>query len=175
MAKHTNKSGNISNNLTSIKWTPLASILVGAIVFVYFLPFIAHTILDTYGFHHSRPKAYFTACREQLKNVGSGLEQQIAEKDSLIGIKSEDDVCHHILPGYSKPKKCIGKVKERIYEVCLKDSYNIKIIGKFGYEIRAQSNDKSQCKICVTESAVRPKMYDPTGECTKFSCIHTKE
>lgn len=172
MTKHTNKSGNISNNLTSFKWTPLASILIGAIVFVSLLHFMPHIILSSFG---ARSKSNFAACREQVKNIASGLVQQISEKGSLHGIRSEDDVCHHILPGYDKPRECIGKVKERINEICLKDSYSIKILDKYRYEIRAKSDEKSQCNICVTESAWRPKMFDPTGECTKFSCVHTNE
>ena len=128
--------------------------------------------ITTPCFLRARPKANFTACVQQLKNISNGLQQEISEKGSLKGIKSEDDVCHHILPGFEKPVGCVGMVKKQIDEICLKDSYSIKILDGFRYEIRAQSNEKSQCKICVTESAVRPKMYDPAGECQKLTCVH---
>jgi hypothetical protein len=154
---------------TDSKWVGSTCIVVGCIAFVLVALFLT-MIIPSYI--RSPNKANFTAGALQLKNVSSGLQQQISEKGSLKGIKSEDDVCHHILPGYKNPGDCFGIVKEMINEVCLKNSYSIKIIDEKHFEIRAQSNDKSQCRICVTESAVRPKTYDPGGECRKYSCIH---
>ena len=172
MKKHTNESGNKGKYLKSFKWTPLASILIVVIVLFFLLHFMPHLILSSLG---ARSKSDFAACTQQLKNIASGLEQQISENGSLKGIRSEDDVCHHILTGYDVPKKCIGQVKARIEEICLKDSFKMKVLDKYRYEIRAKSNTKLQCSICVTESAIRPLRHDPGGECGDFTCIHNND
>jgi len=133
-------------------------------VFFWFMPQLV-------SIPHSPNKAYYSACVEQLKYISSGMEQEISEKGSLKNIHSVEDVCHHILSGYDKPDKCRGKVKERVEEICVPGSLKFKKIDEKKYEIKAKSNERLRCNICVTETAVSPKKYGPE-ECAATKCVH---
>lgn len=138
---------------------------------VYMLLFIAAFVIIPPPLLRSRSKANYIACKEQLKNIASGMEEEISAKGSLKNIHSVEDVCLHILSGYDKPSECRGEVEKRVEEVCLKGSLRFKKIDEKKYEIKAKSNEKIKCNICVTETAVSPAKYGPE-ECAATKCVH---
>lgn len=123
-------------------------------------------------FKRARAKSNFTACAMQLRNISSGMEYHISETGTLNGIKDEDDICHHVIPGYHNPKNCAGMIRKKTDEICQTGSLDVRALDASRYEIRAKASDKTQCNICVTESEMRPAEYDPTGACRKFTCVH---
>jgi prepilin-type N-terminal cleavage/methylation domain-containing protein len=127
------------------------------------------------NFLMARYKSNFSACQQQLKNLQTGYELAIDEWGTLKDVTNEDDVCHFILPGNDQSGTCAGQVGARVDEVCAPGSFSSAPVDEFTYNIMAQSQDRSSCNICVTEKAVRPINYDPTGECTNANpgnCEH---
>ena len=123
------------------------------------------------NFLRARAKANFTATVEQLKNIASGMEQEISEVGDLgvAPVASADEICHHILSGFDKAAECTGQVATRFDEIG--DNLAVEVLDDFTYNIKGEAREKSQCKICVTEVAVRPKTYDPGGACLAYDCV----
>ena len=79
--------------------------------------------------------ANFTACKETLTNIKTGLEAQLSEKGNLKNIDQYgNQVCHHILAGYNEAKECenLGLIKKRVDSVC-RAGYKVKILDKNRY------------------------------------------
>lgn len=153
-------------------WSIVGGVILGLriLVFVPMVSIMAAVAIP--NFLVARSKSNFTAAVQQMKNVASGMEQEISEAGSLANVKNEDDICHHVLPGYDKAADCAGQIKARVDEIAVPGSFVVTTDNNFQYEIKAQANDRSQCKICVTESAVRPTRYDPVGACAAYDCVH---
>jgi hypothetical protein len=130
--------------------------------------------LDTMrtNFELAKNKSDFGACTQQLKNVQTGFELAIDEKGDLSSVKSVDDICHYILPGHDDATTCSGMVQARVDEVCEPGTLSAAPVDNFTYNVKAQAKDASKCKICVTERAIMPMPYDPSGACANYDCRH---
>lgn len=137
----------------------LSSFLLG-----YTLRYIDKSIL-------SRREGKTFLCFEQLEKVKRGFEAHISEAGDLLGVLSEDEVCHQILPGFTKPEECVGMVKSQVENVCRPGSFRASAVGEIQYEIKAKTNDNPQCSICVTEYDVLP-LITGTGGCPSPDCVH---
>jgi hypothetical protein len=125
------------------------------------------------GYTKPQGKAVYSGCIQELQNISSGLQQQINEQGNLREVRSIDDVCHHVIAGHDVAKTCRGEILKRVNEICGAGRFKFKKIDNFKYELKAKSNEKMQCRICVTESAAMPTEYEREG-CREFRCIHDK-
>ena len=121
--------------------------------------------ISTFIFYgmYQRDMSRYTPCEEYLKQIRMGMEKQISEKGSLEGIRGEDDICHHIIPGADSPEDCVGRIKERVdkpaYTICVPDTLKIRVLDGSRYEIKATARNKKKTPICVTESGIDPGKY----------------
>lgn len=112
------------------------------------------------NFLRARAKASFSGCMEQLKNIASGMEQEISEVGNLAAVNTEDEVCHHILSGYDDAAGCATKVSQRYDQICDPNvPLAVSTNNAFQYEIKGVSLEAKSCEICVTEVAVDPPNY----------------
>jgi prepilin-type N-terminal cleavage/methylation domain-containing protein len=123
------------------------------------------------NFLRAKYRANFTACKEQLVNIRSGIEAELTEQGDLSLVTKSDDVCHHVLAGYTKQADCNakGEVLKRVKGVCIPASVEpLTKLTDYTYEIKGVSNEKTACTICVTESTVSPGEY---SQCPG-ACVH---
>jgi hypothetical protein len=115
----------------------------------------------------ARPRTRFLYCTNELKNISIALHKEIEDTGDLKHINSIRGVCHHNIPGANKTYDCLDLIEK----FCTTGSFKFKKIDNMKYELKAESIDPLQCKICVTESAARPWKYTKKG-CREFQCIH---
>ena len=133
------------------KWvTPFIVIIIAFVLYVLFWPM---------GFHRARHRTPFTACLSELMTISTGMQTHISETGSLNGVGSEDDICHHLIPGAESPKDCVGEVKERINNVCVSGTLKVRVLDNERYEIKAKAKDENNTTICVTEAGIAPEEY----------------
>lgn len=119
----------------------------------------------------SRHENNASSCVNKLKEISRGMQMQIAESGNLQGVMSEDEICHHVLPGFSKPEECIGMVKMKVDKACRPGSLQVRVTGEFEYEIKAGIDDRTAGEVCVTESGVSNTMNGP-GMLNSSACEH---
>ena len=126
------------------------------------------------NFLRAKYRANFTACKEQLVNIRTGLEAEVSEAGDLKAVNSVEDICQHVLAGYTKASECAGgKVQARVDEVCSTVGAPALLtkVSEYTYDIKGKADEKTECGICVTETAVEPREY---GDCAKgvYTCTH---
>ncbi len=138
-----------------------------AIVGIPVIGMIAAVAIPT--FLNARDKANFAVCVSALAKVKAAEEMYIVETGKTTD--NPDLLGRFFDPSCTAPdgSDCKGKVTASLEKSCKPGSVEIEVAGdKSDYAIKAKSNTKKECAVCITREFLFPSSY--IGCRPEFKC-----
>lgn len=123
------------------------------------------------NFLRAKDKASYNRCVQVLSAVKVAEEMYVSDNKEYTN--DMDRLAMYALPGCSDPDGagCYGKFMERIDRNCKAESFSFELSDDGSYYwIKAISQDKNSCHICMTQNGYAPERYIGCKQQMDFQC-----